>query len=293
MSLDLCTRIVQHPVVGQKAKAFDFTERRSSAVNKLWVSMAPRKRRTISEARKSLGNAGKLLRSNLRTETESCGISESMSTPFMAICPNLKMSFRRRRSLDRCSGDESDLEGARCCSMFRKGAEPASVLASTILTPSLGRTLACSCCCFPKNTEAMSASTYSDKWDFSSLPYPQNFDIERDVSTHKSGETPRVLFEEAKCEDIEPVDVIWSRDKGDPIWRCIVFAWENLAKIYSGEFMFGSDTVGWVESADSCTELIVMRNERLKQVLPIERLTQRKCETANLNNSTIFYPTSV
>ena len=103
-----------------------------------------------------------------------------------------------------------------------------------------------------------------------SLPYPQICDMERDKSAQQKDEMSGILFEEAKCEDIEPVDVIWSRDKGDPIWRCIVFAWENLAKIYSGEFMFGSDTVGWVESEDGRTELIVMRNERLKQVLPTD-----------------------
>jgi hypothetical protein len=80
---------------------------------------------------------------------------------------------------------------------------------------------------------------------------------------------PELLPGGAKCEDIEPVDVIWSRNRGAPKWRVIVFAWENLAKIYAGEFLFGSETVAWVENPACGSELIVMRNETLKQVRPI------------------------
>jgi hypothetical protein len=67
----------------------------------------------------------------------------------------------------------------------------------------------------------------------------------------------------ARCEDIEAVDVVmgdWKR------WRPIVAAWEQLAAVFAGEFLHGSERIAFVTNEETMTEALVYRNERLRQV---------------------------
>ena len=67
----------------------------------------------------------------------------------------------------------------------------------------------------------------------------------------------------ARCENIEAVDVILGDWK---FWRPIVGAWDQFAKVFAGEFLHRSEKVAFITNERSGTEVLVYRNEQLRQV---------------------------
>lgn len=192
-------------------------------------------------------------------------VYESFPTPFQG--PSL--AARHRRS----GTTQSSMQYTDTCSEVHSvscfpclGREMST---ATVTTASDDSDAYCTFCCFKvRPLRRVLDSNNTPSYAFS-LPYPKTLDSDTRTE-HMKNDNGLAMIQEGMCEDIEPVDVIWSRNQGDPKWRCIVFAMENLAKIYSGEFLFGSETVAWMENPECGSEIIVLRNEKLKQVLHLQ-----------------------